>query len=367
MWTEYSFPGDFEIITKEKSDFFCFYLPPISLNVKRLKETVFYDKPSLFGLRVKFNMANISSANSTNVTNVTSREGDTADVPSAVGFIIIIIINTITCPFTVLLNLLVIKAVKSTPRLRTNSTILLACLAVTDSLTGLLGQRLFVLWKIFLFFGLSDSGTVESCYTTTVIVIITASYFHLILVTLERLVAVKKMKRAVLVAWILAFISGVFRVLKMALVLRSLSGLFIFSCILFIAFAYFVMYRETRLQQEKIKTQQLPQQEVERFTRENKALKRTVFVVGAVIVCFLPVCFCLILLLTCFCDICAIIAPVTRTCAMLNSLVNPKRNEKGHISIKNAGRGCRYPVKEGSVKEMVDNLISTHVKFAFAF
>ena len=29
------------------------------------------------------------------------------------------------------------------------------------------------------------------------------------------------------------------------------------------------------------------------------------------------------LLFTCFCDICAIIAPVTRTCAMLNSLVNP--------------------------------------------
>ena len=106
---------------------------------------------------------------------------------------------------------------------------------------------------------------------------------------------------------------------------------------------------------------------MERFTRENKALKRTVFVAGAVIVCLLPVCFCLILLLTCFCDICAIFAPVTRTCAMLNSLVNPKRNEKGHISIKNAGRGCRYPVKEGNVKEMVDNLISTHVKFAFAF
>ena len=68
----------------------------------------------------------------------------------------------------------------------------------------------------------------------------------------------EKIKGAVLVAWILAFISGVFRVLKMALVLLSLSGLFIFSCIRFIAFAYFVMYRETRLQQEKIKTQQLP-------------------------------------------------------------------------------------------------------------
>ena len=136
-------------------------------------------------------MATFSSANSTNATNTTSREGDTTDVPSVAGFIIIIIINTITCPFTVLLNLLVIKAIKSTPRLRTNSNILLACLAVTDSLTGLLGQPLFVLSKIFQLFGLSDSGTIENCYFTTAIVIVTASYFHLMLVTLERLIAIK--------------------------------------------------------------------------------------------------------------------------------------------------------------------------------
>ena len=173
-------------------------------------------------------MATFSSANSRNATNRTSREGDTTDVPSVAGFIIIIIINTITCPFTVLLNLLVIKAIKSTPRLRTNSNILLACLAVTDSLTGLLGQPLFVLSKIFQLFGLSDSGTVETCYFTTAIVIVTASYFHLMLVTLERLLAIKftmqypnfitdeKMKRAVLVVWILAFINGTFRFLKMS-------------------------------------------------------------------------------------------------------------------------------------------------------
>ena len=228
-----------------------------------------------------------------------------------------------------------IKAVKSTPRLRTNSNILLACLAVTDALTGLLGQPLFVLWKIFLLFGLNDSRTVENCFVTTVVVILTASYFHLLLITLERLLAIKftmqypnfitdeKMKRAVLEVWIVAFIIGVFRVLNMSLFVRFFSVLLTLSCILFLAFAYFIMYRETCLQREKIKTQQLPQQEVERFTRENKALKTTMFVVGAVIICLLPLCFCLILLYTCFCDICPTIAPVTQTCAMLNSLFNP--------------------------------------------
>ena len=61
------------------------------------------------------------------------------------------------------------------PRLRTNSNILLACLAVTDALTGLFGQPLFVLWKIFQIFGLSDSRTVEICYATAVIVIVISS------------------------------------------------------------------------------------------------------------------------------------------------------------------------------------------------
>ena len=35
--------------------------------------------------------------------------------------------------------------------------------------------------------------------------------------------------------------------------------------------------------------------------------------------------------------------------------------------MENAGRGCRYPVKEENVKEMVDNLRSTCVKFCFGY
>ena len=274
----------------------------------------FYEKPSLIGSSFQFNMGIFSSANSTNATNTISRESDTADVPSVAGAINII--NTITFLFTVLLNLLVIKSCKvdaSTPYQQRH-------------FAGLFSGdwRLYwslwptIVWKIFQIFGLSDRGTVENCYATVVIVIVTASYFHLMLVTLERLLAIKftmqypnivndeKMKRAVLVAWILAFIIGVFRVLKTSIVLRSLSGLLILSCILFLAFAYFVAYRETRLQQEKIKTEQLPQKEVKRFTRENKVLKKTVFVIGAVVVCLLPLCFCLIVTATGLCDICPI-------------------------------------------------------------
>ena len=70
------------------------------------------------------------------------------------------------------------------------------------------------------------------------------------------------------------------------------------SCALFFAFAYFIIYRETLRHQERIKTQKLPQVGAERFTKEDKALKTTVFVVGAVIVYLLPLCLCLIVTAT---------------------------------------------------------------------
>ena len=54
-----------------------------------------------------------------------SAEGETAYFPLEVSYIITIIINSITFRFTILLNMLVIKAVKTTPWPRSNSEILL--------------------------------------------------------------------------------------------------------------------------------------------------------------------------------------------------------------------------------------------------
>ena len=92
-----------------------------------------------------------------------------------------------------------------------------------------------------------------------------------------------------------------------------------------------------------IKTQQLPQEEVERFAKESKALRTSVYVISAVALCFLPMDLTFLsysmkwpLFLP---------TPWVRTFAMLNSLVNPliycwrqKRNEK--ICIYNATTSC---------------------------
>ena len=68
-------------------------------------------------------------------------------VPVKVSCVINIFISSITCPFTVLLNVLVILVVKNRPRLRNKPILstLLAFLAVTDALTGVTGQPALII------------------------------------------------------------------------------------------------------------------------------------------------------------------------------------------------------------------------------
>ena len=130
----------------------------------------------------------------------------------------------------------------------------------------------------------------------------------------------KNIKIAVTVFWIVAFSSGIFRLLKTHFVLTLVTV----SFIVFIPLAYMILYRETRRHKKKIKTQQLPQEEVERFTKENKALKTTVYVVCAVIFCFLPAGVYIIIYLVGFIHgLLVIWGSWIRTCIMLNSLFNP--------------------------------------------
>ena len=55
-----------------------------------------------------------------------------------------ITVLSIACPLTTVLNLLVIISVKRKPQLKTISNTLLGCLAVTDTLMGIIGLPLFV-------------------------------------------------------------------------------------------------------------------------------------------------------------------------------------------------------------------------------
>ena len=273
-------------------------------------------------------------------------QGDRPNLAQQVS-IITIIINGIACPFTVVFNVLVIIAVKRRRRLQSNPNILLACLAATDALTGLVVQPSFIAWKTFYLLNYNgiERSVVEDCHKFFLRVLGVCSSLHLILITCERLIAVKftmsypyivtkrKIKVAVIIFWAFSFISQGIKYVSNEVIVRITFNLIVFSamtfCIFFITATYAVLYRESRRHESKIKTQQLPQEEMERFVKENKALKTTAFVVSAVLLSFLPMAltfFSLALRVKRHLNLNAVLVvsvPVARTCAVLNSLLNP--------------------------------------------
>ena len=67
------------------------------------------------------------------------------------GFLIATaVLNLAACPFTIFLNALVMIAMKTKRRLQTHPNILLACLALTDLMVGLVIQPIHTAMTIFL-------------------------------------------------------------------------------------------------------------------------------------------------------------------------------------------------------------------------
>jgi len=285
-------------------------------------------------------MINLSASSPGNlsqaITNI-PMDSEVLNVPLKVTYIITIIFNSITCPITVALNLLAIMAVKRRPRLQSYSNILLAYLAITDALTGLLVQPTYIIWRTIQILGGINTDTIYNLQNSFLVTVTLSSALHLMLVTCERLIAIKytflypylvttlNIKVAVTVFWFLSLFCTILRRPFVDQLLndgmgKKIGNVIIFivmiSCIAFIVTSYTILYKETAHQQKRIKTQQILQEEVERFFKEKKALKTTIYVVGAVLLCFSPGAVLTIL------DI-PYSASWIITIAMLNSLLNP--------------------------------------------
>ena len=250
--------------------------------------------------------------------------------------IIILIVNSISCPVTVVLNLMVIMAVKRRRRLQTNSNILLACLAATDTLTGLITQPAFILWRTFEMTGVIVYSAAYTIHVKAIGVLSVCSCLHLMLVTGERLVAIKftmhylhivttkNITIAVTSCWIVSVIFQVLKSFKSTLDASVFFSLLVIgSCVVFVASAYVALYFEVRRYQKLIKGQQMPQEEAERFAKENKALKTAIYIVGALVLCLTPaVAVGLTFKITERKEVALLYAWI-RTIVMSNSLLNP--------------------------------------------
>ena len=255
-----------------------------------------------------------------------------------VSYVFVIIINSIVCFCTTTLNVLVILAVKRSPRLQSNTNILLASLAGTDLLCGVAVQPSFVVWKAFQLSGIPNNCLLREIQNNLLAYQSLVSLLHLSLVTGERLLAikytmryptlvtVKNIRLGVITAWVLSTLINILDdvLTSLKVYFSTLLAFILMSCIIFIVFSYTILFGEIRRHQKVIKTQQLPQGEMDRHVRNYKAFKTTVYIVIAVLFSFLPMAIALLFRpkkgYGGFYDV---LLPWFRTFAMLNSLLNP--------------------------------------------
>lgn len=263
-------------------------------------------------------------------------------IQTEVSYVLAVIVNSITCPFTIFLNALTITAVIKRISLQSNPNILLACLAATDLLCGLVGQPTFILWKTFQLNGIHNNCMVRKIHNWVFALLSLQSVLHVSLVTGERLIAIKCSLRyveivnsknimaAVMISWVLGLFvqAGVIMSFDSA-VSRYFGFLIAFvltTCILFIISSYAVIFPEIIRHRKIIREQQQSGYEVElrRNGEDQKALRTTLFVTGTLLLSFTPMALTLLLKpKTGYDGIHDVLLPWARTAAMLNSLLNP--------------------------------------------
>jgi len=261
----------------------------------------------------------------------------------------IISINSTSVLPTVLLNALVIFAVATRGQLRNKSTILLACLAGTDLLTGLLGQpiRIAVEVQRLLKTG-TFCGALERVSSLSLIWHILATLTHLVLITSDRYIAIKKPLRyreivttrrvtvAVISAWaftifvtiqesILAAVNSNTNIYSIYLTIPTITVTsFASISIIAIAGVYLYIFSETRRQQ-RIETEHLSVEEITTIRKNNKATKVLGIVLITLIATYLPTIISVIMYYSVNLEgrVLNCIASWVATLLMLSSLCNP--------------------------------------------
>ena len=216
--------------------------------------------------------------------------------------IVDIIILAVTCPFTVLLNLLTMIAVKTKTQLQSMSNVALACLATTDLMVGVLAQPLFISVAIS---ALQCQATNEVCRLQNVTkysmnVFSFSSLVHLALMSVERYMAIKKSYtyeqtvteyRVLIVsaiAWMFSLAVLILHFIDHELFLgtQNLLGL---ALMVSIAVCSAVVYCEARRHEKEIAAQQVSVEARERFLKERRALRLTITIVVMVFLNYLPI------------------------------------------------------------------------------
>ena len=207
-------------------------------------------------------------------------------------------INLLVCPCSIFLNIFVMIAVKTSPRLRNNCNILLAALAGTDLMTSVFGQPLYAAEQIHRLTGSWENQSVcilRFIRDANVSFSVPASIQLLAHLSLERYIAIKftfkyhviVTKRRVIALAVFAWSVAAF--LAVSTAFNSFVRYFIIiASICILIFCQIAVYREARNHMRRIKAGQVNAEAKQTFLKERKALITTTIVIGTVLFSYLP-------------------------------------------------------------------------------
>ncbi|XP_078375817.1 melanocyte-stimulating hormone receptor-like [Oculina patagonica] len=281
-----------------------------------------------------------------NATNSTSEDcrllqGEIFSQENYIVILICIVINLVTCPVTIVMNVLVIVAVKTRQGLQRMSNILLAYLASTDLLVGVVSQPLLITALIFL---MTDSFiaycNVYNAVTLSTNLSVITSVFLLALISIDRYVAMKHVLRyesivtksritvAVVCSWLTVTAYIIYAYLVTGKTQFFALSLMVAGNLSVIAYCHISVYAISRRHRRQIISQQISQAATAKFLEQKKAWKTTTIIIGVVCLSFLPGLVNNVSRIFISGGIFenrnhSLFIPVFFTCMMLNSLFNP--------------------------------------------
>ena len=202
------------------------------------------------------------------------------------------VLSLAICFFTIFLNALVMVAVKIKRRLQTHPNILLACLALTDLMVGLVVQPLHIAKTILLIQGkyTDEFCDIDSAFSVSFVMLVLATSCQLVLISGERYLAIKHTfthasvvtKSRLIVASAVAWIAAALFFL-LILYVSFLPQAIIYSSIIVLQI---LVYKEARRHEKQILSQQVSLEARSKFKQEKKALKLTTVILVTIFLCF---------------------------------------------------------------------------------
>ena len=221
--------------------------------------------------------------------------------------IFLAVVSLITFPFTAALNASVILAVKTKSRMRAiMSNILLACLATTDLMVGVIVQPMFTALMITIVRGqiTTKTCTLQKVAQFFTSVLCNTSLINLALISGERYLAIMytfsfntglvtevRLLICSALAWLFSLILHIPLIIEGNLFF-IINNTFVVLTIAITVFCQITVYREVRRHEKQLSTQQVTEEARQKFLKDKKAFKLTAAIFSLLFICYIPVSVC---------------------------------------------------------------------------